>query len=384
MSAVPRWKDSILFTPGPLTTSPSVKQAMLHDLGSRDAGFIGLVRDVRARLVALAGDAGGPLEATLVQGSGTFALEAVIGSAIPPGGRLLALVNGAYGRRLVQLARVLRIEVSALEAPEDQHPDVAGLDAALAADPGVTHVAVVHSETTSGIVNPVEALGAVVARHRRALIVDAMSSFGAIPLDLAAAGVDHLVSSANKCIEGVPGFAFVLSRREALLRAEGQARSLSLDLHAQWRGLEADGQFRFTPPTHALLAFHQALRELEAEGGVAARGARYRANQRVLVAGMEALGFRAYLPGPLQGPIITTFHPHPHPAFAFADFYRRLSDRGFVIYPGKLTQVDGFRLGSIGRIFPEDVRDLLGAVRDVLADAGVPVPQPPPPPERAP
>jgi 2-aminoethylphosphonate-pyruvate transaminase len=370
---LPGWKDKVLFTPGPLTTSRTVRQAMLRDLGSRDPEFIEVVRDVRRRLLEVAGvsqQAG--WEAVPVQGSGTFGLEAVVGSALPRDGKLLVVVNGAYGRRLVQMARALRIEVVALEGPEDRAPEAEALERALAGDGAVTHVAAVHCETTSGIVNPVEALGLVAARHGRPLLLDGMSSFGALPLDLEAAGVHFLVSSANKCIEGVPGFSFVLARRESLQRAEGQARSLSLDLFAQWRGLEADGQFRFTPPTHALLAFRQALVELEDEGGPAARGARYAANQRLLLEGMRRLGFEPWLPEALQGPIITSFRYLAHPRFAFEPFSRRLSERGYVIYPGKVSGADCFRLGSIGRIFPADVRDLVGAVREVLGDMGIP------------
>lgn len=368
---LPMARDKLLFTPGPLTTSASVKQAMLRDLGSRDAEFIAVVAEIRRRLLELGGVAGRGYEAVLVQGSGTYGLEAVVGSAIPSGGKLLVLANGAYGRRLAEMARRLHISVSVQEGPEDEPADAARLDRALVADPAVTHVALVHCETSSGIVNPAEAVGAVVARRGRVFLLDAMSSFGGMGLDLEAAGVDFLVSSANKCIEGVPGFALVLARRERLLEAEGRARSLSLDLVAQWRGLEADGQFRFTPPTHALLAFRQALRELEAEGGIPARGARYRESQQALVAGMEALGFVPYLPSPLQGPIITSFRCPADPAFRFGDFAARLADRGLVIYPGKLTRADCFRIGSIGRLGVTEVRRLLAAVAEVLRELGI-------------
>jgi 2-aminoethylphosphonate-pyruvate transaminase len=373
MPKLPGWKDQALFTPGPLTTSITVKQAMLRDVGSRDPQFLEVVREIRDELVDLGRVAGRGYEAVLVQGSGTFALEAVVGSAVPEGGKLLVVVNGAYGRRLLQIAAALRIPVSAVGGPEDQLPDLDAVERALAEDPAFTHVAAVHSETSSGILNPVRALGEVVARHGRAFVVDAMSSFGAVPLDVASAGIDFLVSSANKCIEGVPGFAFVLARREALQRCEGRARSLALDLHGQWRGLEADGQFRFTPPTHALLAFRQALRELREEGGIAARGARYRENQQRLADGMARLGFEPYLPRAVQGPVITAFR-YPTPAFDFQRFYRALSDRGYVIYPGKLTQADCFRIGTIGRLFRADVEGLLAAVSDASAELGLALP----------
>jgi 2-aminoethylphosphonate-pyruvate transaminase len=362
--------DKVLFTPGPLTTSRTVKQAMLRDVGSRDVDFIRVVREVRRALVELGGG-GSAFEAILMQGSGTFGVESVVSSVVPRSGKMLVVVNGAYGKRIARMAEVLQIERAVLTYAEDTLPDVSAIASALAGDRAITHVAMVHSETTTGLVNPIEGVGRAVRAAGRTFLVDAMSSFGAIPIDLEESCVDFLVSSANKCIEGVPGFSFVLARREALLASEGNARSLSLDLHAQWRGLEADGQFRFTPPTHAILAFHQALRELADEGGVAARGARYRECQRTLARGMAELGFEAYLRPELQGPIITTFRYPAHPRFDFEQFYERLSRRGFVIYPGKLTNADCFRIGTIGRLFPGDVTNLLSAIRDVMKDMGV-------------
>jgi 2-aminoethylphosphonate-pyruvate transaminase len=364
----------LLFTPGPLTTSASVKAAMMRDVGSRDREFLETAGAIRERLLALGGarppSQGGKFECVLMQGSGTFAIESVVSSAIPRDGKLLVLVNGAYGRRIVKMARVHGIETETVEAPENRRIAPEAVAERLAASRGVTHAAVVHCETTTGIVNPIESIGAVVEGAGAAYIVDAMSSFGAVPVDLAAARVDFLISSANKCIEGVPGFGFVLARRGRLLEAEGRARTLSLDLHAQWAGLEADGQFRFTPPTHALLAFHQALVELDREGGVPGRAARYAANRAALMAGMAALGFEAYLAPELQSSIITAFRYPEHPAFRFEDLYARLSELGFVIYPGKLTEEACFRIGTIGRLFPPDVEALLAAMRRVLGEMG--------------
>src|SRR5215472_5097928 len=294
-SRTSEWKTKLLFTPGPLTTSAGVKGAMLRDAGSRDREFLQTVREIRDRLLRIGGAASPDYECVLMQGSGTFAIESVISSAIPRDGRLLALVNGAYGRRIAQIARVHGIETLTLDIAENRRITPDAVAERLAALNGVTHVAVIHCETTTGILNPVEEIGAVVERAGAAYIVDAMSSFGAIPVDFAAARIDFLISSANKCIEGVPGFGFVLARRERILEAKGRARTLSLDLHAQRAGFEADGQFRFTPPTHALLAFYQALIELEAEGGVAGRAARYGANHATLMRGMAELGFAAYL-----------------------------------------------------------------------------------------
>ena len=365
-------RDKLLFTPGPLTTSHSVKEAMLHDVGSRDDEFIALIRGIRDELLGLGGVSRAEgYETVLMQGSGTFGVESVISSVVPASGKLLVAVNGAYGERIVQMATRHRIPVEVLRTAENQPPDPDDFRRLLAADRSITHVAVVHCETTTGIINPIEAIGAVLQEAGRAFIVDAMSSFGAIPIHLGKANIDFLVSSSNKCIQGVPGFSFVLAKREKLLAGQGLARTLSLDLLEQWRGLEQSGQFRYTPPTHAILAFARALRELNEEGGVAARGARYRRNHDVLVPGMTGMGFRVFLRPEVQSCIITSFYVPPDPKFGFAEFYRRLSAKGFVIYPGKLSQADTFRIGSIGHVFEADIRALLEAVRETMAEMGV-------------
>jgi len=367
--------DKLLFTPGPLTTSATVKAAMLRDAGSRDREFLQTVREIRERLIAIGGAplsaAANGYECVPMQGSGTFAIESVISSSIPRDGKLLVLVNGAYGRRIAQMARVHGIETETLDGPENRRVPPEVVTERLGASRGITHVAVVHCETTTGILNPIQAIGAEVEHAGAAYIVDAMSSFGAIPVDLAAAHIDFLISSANKCIEGVPGFAYVLARRGRLLETKGRARTLSLDLHAQWAGFESDGQFRFTPPTHALLAFRQALIELEAEGGVTGRAARYRANHAALMRGMAAMGFEAYLAPEDQSYIITAFRYPEHPNFRFEELYGRLSELGFIIYPGKLTAELCFRIGTIGRLSPPDVDALIEAMRRVLKEMGV-------------
>lgn len=360
----------LLFTPGPLTTSGTVKAAMLHDAGSRDADFLKIIREIRERLLAIGGAApGGDYECVLLQGSGTYAIESVISSAISRAGRLLVLVNGAYGRRIAQMARVHGIAVETVESPEDNKISPNAVAGRLSMAPAISHVAIVHCETTTGILNPIEEIGAIAAAAGASYIVDAMSSFGAIPINLAAAHADFLVSSANKCIEGVPGFGFVLARRAPLLAARDQARTLSLDLHAQWAGLERDGQFRFTPPTHVLLAFHQALLELEAEGGVLGRASRYRRNHEVLAAGMAKRGFVAYLKPEDQSYIITTYRYPAEPWFHFEDFYSRLSELGFIIYPGKLSQEPCFRIGNIGRMDSADIEALLEGIDKVMQEA---------------
>ena len=365
------WKDKVLFTPGPLTTSRTVKQAMLRDLGSRDFEFIQLVRNIRQRLLEVGEVNNQDYEAIIMQGSGTFGIEAVLSSVTPPDGKWLVVINGAYGRRIEQIAKVLKIETVSLNYPEDQQPNLQEIEATLAADGSITHLAVVHCETTTGILNPVKVIGEVVNQSGQYYFVDAMSSFGAVPLNLAECQIDYLVSSANKCIEGVPGFSFVLARRDALMETEGYARSMSLSLFDQWRGLETNGQFRFTPPTHAFLAFDQALRELSDEGGVAGRARRYKRNHEILIAGMRQMGFEEYLRPKDQSDMITSFRYPNHPNFDFDRFYEALNEKDFVIYPGKVSDVDCFRIGTIGRIFESDIDNLLNAIRQTLAEMKV-------------
>jgi 2-aminoethylphosphonate-pyruvate transaminase len=363
--------DKLLFTPGPLTTSRTVKQAMLRDLGSRDFEFIDLVHGIRQRLLQIAHVPDDQYTAVLMQGSGTFAVEATIGSVIPPEGKLLVIVNGAYGQRMTQIATALKIDFVALNFGEENWPELDQIDQALLRDQAITHVAVVHCETTTGLLNPIEAIGSIVHRQGRQYLVDAMSSFGAVPIELTLTPIDYLIASANKCLEGVPGCGFVIARRETLAASAGNARSLSLDLVAQWRGLEDNGQFRFTPPTQVLLALAQALAELDAEGGVAGRAARYRINHETLMWGMRRLGFQPLLKADRQSNIITSFLYPRHPNFNFADFYERLNAKGCVIYPGKLSTADCFRVGNIGRLFETDILSLLCAIEKTLHEMNI-------------
>jgi 2-aminoethylphosphonate-pyruvate transaminase len=368
-------KDKLLFTPGPLTTSRAVKEAMLHDVGSRDAEFVNVVREIRQSLLGVAGvsQADG-YEAILIPGSGTFGIEAVVSSVIPRDGKLLIVINGSYGKRIRDIAQRHGIETVAIEVTENTPADPQQVRRILTGDSKITHVALVHCETSSGILNPMHEIGAVVKELQRTYIVDAMSSFGGIPLNVAQAGIDFLVSSANKCIEGVPGFSLVVADRAQLLASGQAARTVSLDLLAQWKGLEETGQFRFTPPTQAILAFHQALRELDDEGGVPGRANRYAANHAALVHGMRRMGIREYVPVESQSHIITTFLFPEGPNFEFKQFYQRLSDKGMVIYPGKLTEVDCFRIGNIGRIFDRDIESLLTAIKATLLEMNVNIP----------
>jgi len=365
------WKDKALFTPGPLTTSRTVKQAMLCDLGSRDVEFIQMVREIRENLIKLAMTSTDKYTSVIMQGSGTFGIEAVISSVIPENGKLLILVNGAYGERMTQMARVYNIPLVIQACPEDQPPDLLLLEENLTDDPAITHVAVVHCETTTGIINPIGEIGRLVRKYNRVFIVDAMSSFGAYPIPVEDFGIDFLISSSNKCIEGVPGFSFVIAKLDSLQTCKGNARTLALDLFAQWEGLEKNGQFRFTPPVQVLRAFRQALTELEDEGGVYGRGERYQKNYNLTLTTMEDLGFTPYVTKENRGYTITSFRYPDHPNFSFEEFYTRLSDKGCVIYPGKLSHADCFRIGHIGRLDQSDVFLLLSAVRETLNEMNI-------------
>jgi 2-aminoethylphosphonate-pyruvate transaminase len=299
--------DPYLLTPGPLTTSLSVKQAMLHDYGSRDATFIDTNARILERLVDIVNGRDTHVSVPL-QGSGTFVVEAMIGNFVPVDGKLLILINGAYGQRIAKICDYYKREYLVQETPEDVPVNIVELDATLDNDTSITHVVVVHCETTSGILNPLREVAEVVARHRRSLLIDSMSAFGALPLDAREIEFDAVVASSNKCIEGAPGMGFCIARASALEKTEGNSPSLVLDLYDQWRAMQKNRQWRFTPPTHVLLAFDQALTEYEAEGGVVGRGGRYRANCDLLVSGMREMGFKTLLPDALQAPIIITFH----------------------------------------------------------------------------
>lgn len=362
--------DPFLLTPGPLTTSASVKRAMVHDWGSRDATFVRYNREVLEAIVEVAGGQGTHV-AVGMQGSGTFAVEAMLTNFVPRAGKVLLLVNGAYGKRAQRICEIAGRAHVVLETPEDTPPDLARLAAVLEGDRAVTHVFAVHCETTSGIANPVAGIARLVAAAGRRLLVDSMSAFGALPIDAREVRYDALAASSNKCLEGVPGMGFVVCRREALLETKGNATTLVLDLHDQWQAMEKTGQWRFTPPIQVIVALHQAIQEYREAGGQPGRLARYSGNCRTLVEGMRALGFRTLLPDALQAPIIVTFHMPSDPRFQFQRFYDGLKDRGYVIYPGKLTVADSFRIGCIGRLDAGHMRGALAAVAEMLAEMGV-------------
>lgn len=356
-------KHYLLLTPGPLTTSLSVKEVMLKDWCTWDNEYNSMVQVIRSKLVTLATKNFSAFTSVLMQGSGTFSVESVIGTALPNAGKLLVLANGAYGMRIAEIARYLKIEHTVIDFSELCTPDISEIEDALLSDSSISHVAVVHCETTTGILNPIHKIGQIVKKHNKIYIVDAMSSFGGIPFDIDELGIDYLVSSANKCIQGVPGFGFIIARRNLLEQTKGNARSLSLDMYDQWETMENhSGKWRFTSATHTVRAFAKALEELQEEGGVEARFVRYTANQRHLVNGMRKLGFQTLLPDGLQSPIITTFISPDEEWFEFNKFYNALKLKGFVIYPGKVTNHNCFRIGNIGTVNTTDIDNLIEAI----------------------
>ncbi|HEX4153512.1 MAG TPA: 2-aminoethylphosphonate--pyruvate transaminase [Steroidobacteraceae bacterium] len=362
--------DPILLTPGPLTTSTQTKSAMLSDFGSWDDAFNALTASVCRDLLAIV-DGQSDHVCVPLQGSGTFSVEAALGTLVPRSGKVLVPDNGAYCKRIVRILGYLERECVVLAHDEQEPADPARIDAALAADPSITHVAQVHCETGTGILNPLPEIAAAVAARGRALIIDAMSSYGAIPIDARALRFDALIAASGKCLEGVPGMGFVIARRTALESSAGNSRSLAMDLLDQWQYMQKTGQWRFTPPTQVMAALRTAIDQYQAQGGLAARLARYRDNCAALVSGMRDLGFETFLPDAVQAPIIVTFHAPPDPAYDFKAFYARVRARGFILYPGKLTKVDTFRVGCIGAIGAEDLRHAVAAIADTLREMNV-------------
>ncbi|MDD4160248.1 MAG: 2-aminoethylphosphonate--pyruvate transaminase [Synergistaceae bacterium] len=356
----------LLLTPGPITTTRTVKEAMQRDWCTWDEDYNSLIQKLRKDLVSLAVSNDAALKehtAILMQGSGTFAVESVIGSVIPKNGKILVLENGAYGRRILQMTKVLGIASSKLSAKETESFSLDELREHLERDSAITHVAVVHCETTTGIMNDIKGIGEIVKKLGKIYIVDAMSSFGGVPFYVDEIGVDFMISSANKCVQGVPGFGFIIARRDSLEECAGLARSLALDLYDQWKTMEDhSGKWRFTSPTHVVRAFIEAMKELEEEGGIAARYQRYKTNHDKLVAGMESLGFKALLSAEIQSPVITSFLYPDSQGFSFKDFYEFIKAEGYVLYPGKISDVETFRIGNIGEVFENDIEGLLKAV----------------------
>ncbi|MCE2969995.1 MAG: 2-aminoethylphosphonate--pyruvate transaminase [Burkholderiales bacterium] len=362
--------DPVLLTPGPLTTSLATKQAMLRDWGSWDAAFNQVTASLRRDLVAIVGG-GDEYACVPLQGSGTFSVEAAIGTVVLRTGKVLVPNNGAYCARIVKICKYLGRAVVDLPVPEDRPASAKIVEAALAADPAITHVAQVHCETGAGLLNDLAGIAQVCARMGRGLIVDAMSSFAALPIDVRTVPFDALVAASGKCLEGVPGMGFVLLRKSVLEASAGNAHSLAMDLHDQYVYMEKTTQWRYTPPTHVVAALRAAVDQYLAEGGQPARLARYRTNTETLVAGMQALGFRAYLAPEVQAPIIVTFHAPADPAYDFKTFYTKVRDRGYILYPGKLTTAETFRVGCIGAIDANEMRNVVAAVAEVMREMGI-------------
>ena len=363
-------RDPILLTPGPLTTSLATKSAMLRDWGSWDAKFNAVTARVREKLLGIV-DGADTHVCVPMQGSGTFAVEAATNTLVPRDGHVLVLINGAYGKRMARLTEMMGRRTSTFETADDVPTTAEDVQRLLAQDPSITHVGLIHCETSTGILNPLPEIAAVVAHQGRRLIVDAMSSFGALPIDARDTPFDALVAASGKCVEGPPGMGFVFVKKGLLEQRAGNSTSLALDLADQYVYMEKTTQWRFTPPTHVVVALDAALDQYASEGGRPARYARYHANCTTLVDGMSKLGFRAFLDPAIQAPIIVTFHAPADPRYTFTNFYERVRDKGFVLYPGKLTQVETFRVGCIGAIGPDEMRLAVDAVRDALGDMGV-------------
>ena len=363
-------RDAILLTPGPLTTTERTKQAMLRDWGSWDSSFIAMTAEIRAQLLAIVHGEGTHVVVPL-QGSGTFAVEAAVATLVPKDGHVLVLDNGAYCKRLGRLATLMGRKTTILPHAEDAPVSPAELEAALRADPGISHVGLIHCETGTGVENPLHAVSAICARHGKGLIVDAMSSFAALPIDARELKFDALVAASGKCLEGVPGMGFVFIRKDAIAGAAGNSHSLAMDLHDQHVYMEKTGQWRFTPPTHVAAALAEAIRQFVEEGGQPARLARYTANCAALVGGMQALGFEPFLKPEVQAPIIVTFHAPADPRYAFKPFYEAVRARGFILYPGKLTELETFRVGCIGAIGPDVMREAVAAIGDAMREMGI-------------
>lgn len=350
-------KNYKLLTPGPLTTTEAVKKEMLFDRCTWDDEYKSITQKIRKELLDIGNVNEEDYTAVLMQGSGTFAVESVITSTVGEKDRLLIIANGAYGERIGQIAEHISLNHVIYNNEYDEHPDMDKVKEILDKDTEITHIAMVHCETTTGILNPIEHLSVIAKEYNKTLIIDAMSSFGGIPIDIKALGIDYLISSANKCIQGVPGFGFVVAKKEKLEKCKGISRSLSLDLYDQYKGMDKDGKWRFTSPTHVVAAFSKALDELKEEGGVEGRYNRYKNNNLVLRKKLKEIGIESYIEENKQSPIITTF-AFPTDAFSFNEFYSFIKERGFVIYPGKLTDVDTFRIGNIGEIYEEDINKL--------------------------
>lgn len=363
----------LLLIPGPVSTRPEVRQAMTQDVAPWDDDFRPLYIDMRERVRAIANAPADTHNALCFGGCGHFGMEAALRTFIPAGGRMLVPVTGAYGARMIRLATEAGRVAIPLDMPQDRPLDPAAVAAALAADPTISHVGLVYSETSTGVVHDPAAIGAVVRAAGRRLILDAVSAFGALPLDLAAQPeIDAAVFTTNKCLEGMPGLAFAISRRDRLEAAAGQAGSWSFDLadiHAA--SLRNPGSIRFTPPTQVILACLAALDAHDAEGGQPGRYARYRANADALYAGMQRIGLVPCLPRAIQGPIVMNVHAPDDPAWDLQGFVDALKRHGYLISNFYDTPGPSFRVGCIGAVTPADMEGFAAAADAALAGLGI-------------
>ncbi|EGR28457.1 hypothetical protein IMG5_174960 [Ichthyophthirius multifiliis] len=362
-------KQPLLFTPGPLLTSNNVKLSMNYDYGSRDPRFMQIIKDIRNDILKICEVQKGEYECILLQGSGTYAVEAVLGQSIPKGKhKLLIVQNGAYGIRMEKISLYYGLNYTTLNYSDCDVVKPKDVAQKLQENPDITHVSIIHSETTSGLINPIEEIGKVIKNFNKNIvyIVDSMSSFAAYRINPKEIGIDYLVASSNKNLQGIPGFAFVIANNKHFQNTKDNARSMVLDLYQQWQGLEDNGQFRFTPPTHVLKATKVAIDEYFEQGGQPKRFQKYDSNQKLLTKRMTEMGFKLYIEPKYQGCIITTFLNPKDPNFKFNEFYQFLADKNMVIYPGKLTKADSFRIGSIGEINNQNISQLCEYIHDYL------------------
>lgn len=360
-------KSYKLLTPGPLTTTATVKEEMLFDHCTWDEDYKNITQKLRSDLLNLAQVTSDDYTTVLMQGSGTFGVEAMMTTFIGPDDQCLIITNGAYGERIETIAKVGGLNYLAYHEAYDTIPQESIIDELLRENSTITHVVMVHCETTTGILNDIEMVGKLCSKYGKHFLVDTMSSFGGIEIPMKDYHIDVLVSSANKCIQGVPGFSFVIAHLPLLKSCEGQASTLSLDLYDQWKTMDKDGKWRFTSPTHTVLAFSKALDELHAEGGIPKRNKRYLENNTLLINNLDSIGFKSYIKKEWQSPIITTFL-FPENNFVFEDMYNYVKKRGYAIYPGKLTKIDTFRLGNIGEIYKEDIACLTAIFKDYMEE----------------
>ncbi|MCL1829890.1 MAG: 2-aminoethylphosphonate--pyruvate transaminase, partial [Oscillospiraceae bacterium] len=359
-----------LLTPGPLTTRYSVKHAMLTDHCTWDDEYKAITASIANDLTKIAvGDESSEYVTILLQGSGSYAVEAMINCLNDKDDRILFLVNGEYGRRMVRMADNAGCSYELLNFEDTEAIDCKIVDNTLRNNPGINSVIFVHCETTTGIINPLKDIARLAKSYGKKVFVDAMSSFGAYEIDMKAFRIDGLASSANKCLEGLPGLSFVIVDRQIIEQSKGKATSLCLDLYEQYRSLyEEGGKFRFTSPTNILLALRQAIDEYMKEGGLPARRARYIKNHTTLVEELRKLDISPLIAADIQSYIITTFELKD---IEFTSFYEMLKNNGFIIYPGKLTTVPTFRIGNIGDVYPSDMKRLAEVIGDYLSSFAI-------------